>query len=100
MIFLAIASFPQSEIKEAAKAFIAMKPLPASVKRQGPYFKIIGASGLEILTLYEFDPEFIAKAQKFLESRYNIFSEISGFEVTIEPRLDMQETLLKLQVRP
>ncbi|MFZ5774089.1 MAG: hypothetical protein ACOY3Z_01195 [Thermodesulfobacteriota bacterium] len=100
MIFLALASFPQKEIKEAAKAFLALKPLPASIKRQGPYFKIVGESSIEIFTLYEFEPDFLDKAQKFLESRYLAFAEVAGFKVTIEPRLDMQETLLKLQIKP
>lgn len=100
MIFLALASFPQTEIKEAAKAFLALKSLPASIKRHGPFFKIEDGASIEIITLYEFDPDFTDKAKKFLESRYHAFAGVAGFTVNIEPRLDMQEALLKLQIKP
>ncbi len=50
MIFLATATFSGEHVKEAAKAFLALKAVP-------------------------------------------------GFQVRIEPRLDMQEALLKLQIK-
>lgn len=99
MIFIAFASFPQAHIKEAAKAFLSLKALPGSIQRRGPYFKIEGGPDIEIFTLYDFEPDFAGKAKIFLESRYKTFAEVPGFSVRIEPRLDMQEALLKLQIK-
>lgn len=99
MIFIAFASFPPANIKEAAQAFLALKELPNSIKRMGPYFKIEPDSPIEIITLYDFDADFTNKAKKFLESRYKPFADVSGFTVTIEDRLDIQEALLKLNLK-
>jgi len=100
MVFIAFASFPYDRLKEAAKVFLALKPLPASIKRRGPYFKIIAGAAIEVVTLYEFDPAFNSKAEKFLASRYKPFTEVPGFSVAIENRLDLQEAVLKLQINP
>jgi len=99
MIFIAFASFPPENIKIAAKVFLTLKVLPNSVKRVGPYFKIDPDAPIEIITIYEFDPDYIDKAKKFLEARYKAFAEVPGFLVKIEARLDMQEALLRLQLK-
>ena len=100
MIFIAFASFPQATIKEAANAFISLKALPPSIQRSGPYFKIEEETDLEIITLYTFDGDFNDKAKKFLAARYKAFAEVPGFSLRIEARLDMQEALVKLQIKP
>jgi hypothetical protein len=99
MIFVAFASFPQAQIKEAAQAFISLKTLPPSIQRHGPYFKIEEGANIEITTLYTFDPDFNDKAKKFLEARYKSFADVPGFSLQIDFRLDLQEALLKLQIK-
>ncbi|HIJ90835.1 MAG: hypothetical protein OEV89_09040 [Desulfobulbaceae bacterium] len=99
MIFIAFASFPQAHLKEAATAFLSLKTLPPSIQRRGPYFKIEEGSEIEIITFYEFSADYNDKAKKFLESRYKSFADVPNFSVRIEPRMDMQEALLKLQIK-
>ena len=99
MIVVASASFPHQSLKEAAKAFLTLTPLPASVKRQGPYFKIEEDADIKAITLYEFNSSFTPKAQEFLASRYKPFAEVPGFSSSIAQRLDMEEALAKLNIK-
>jgi hypothetical protein len=84
MIFIANASFPQASVKQAAKIYGEMKKLPAAIQRLGPYFLIEPGQVIKVITVYETDSPAWQEVKKFLEKRYAVFADISGFSCKVE----------------
>ncbi|MBU0479842.1 MAG: hypothetical protein KKG47_01950 [Proteobacteria bacterium] len=95
MILILKGAFPQKSINHAAKTFAALPPMPATVKRQGPYFSFTGAEQINVTTLYSFNNELTFDGnKKFIEKRLQEFSNVPGFTYSLEAWLNMEEAIL------
>ena len=95
MILIVNISFPRSSVKQAAQAFTNLPKVPASVKRQGPYFSFAEIDKISSITFYSFGGGRITgEEKKFVESRMKVFCDVPGFSYSIEDWLNMEEALV------
>ncbi len=95
MILIVKTIFPRSSVQQAAKAFTLLAKLPATVKRQGPYFHFDENNNIQTMALYFFSGAQIGNEErKFVENRLKVFSDVPGFSYTVENGLSIEEALL------
>lgn len=84
----------KNHLKDAAKIYKELPPLPATIKKRGPYFNPASTGDVQVITFYSVENAGeLNKAKTVLEERYAAFAGVPEFRYGVERWLEMPEML-------
>ena len=93
MGIIARMSYPPESVKEMAKRYMEIPPLPDFMNRTGPYVGASLSDGVHIEVLYELDNAKLAEGMDFVANFYTMFFGVPGFKYEIHPYFEVTEAL-------
>jgi hypothetical protein len=91
MVTIGMISCPTESSKEMGKRFMDIPPLPAYIKRKGPYVGSELGVGIRLISIWEYDPSKMAEAVEFIGNYYAHFIGVPGFTYTIDTWFEVTE---------
>ena len=91
MVTITRISFPTESSKEMGKRFMDIPPLPTYITRKGPYIHGELGVGIQLISLWEYDPSKMAEATIFLGNYYAHFFGVPGYTYNIGTWYEVQE---------
>jgi len=93
MVIISFLSYPPEQVKEVAKRFGALPPLPAYITMKGPYVSSEVGVGIKTTSLYEYDQSKTKEAMQFVGGRVAKFFGVPGFTYSLHYWSEVSEAL-------
>jgi hypothetical protein len=82
MVIKCTFSIPLESIRDYARKFTDLPPLPEYIIKRGPYIKEAVGAGNQIITMYEFDKSKLSEAWDNISKQLDVFRGIPGFSLS------------------
>ncbi|MBI4799972.1 MAG: hypothetical protein HY794_14850 [Desulfarculus sp.] len=79
MVIITQVSYPPTSMQEVAKRFLQAPPLPAFLKRSGPYVNSDNGLGIQIMAVYDCEPQHLGEGLNALATYMSGFFDVPGF---------------------
>lgn len=79
MVIVTQVSYPATSMREVAKRFLQAPQLPEYLKRTGPFVNSDINEGIQVLTIYECDPQRLGDGINALATYMSGFYDVPGF---------------------